>query len=430
MRAHITKSAVRATDRAASPNPVTRFRGTSRSHLRHTGLPRESLGRPPEPGEAEADVMARSALSGSPLPQVRHGFSGAGTLSPPGGVAVSPGSLLDRQTRQYFEPRFGHDFSGVRVHHDADAHAAAATLDASAFTVGDHVFFGSERYAPHSPSGRALLAHELAHVVQQRQTGVVRVQRQPAQAGPARVLVQAGPPRRVPVKWGPVQGGAVQAAQIDRIDKLVDQFEATSDEKQRITIAENILTEIERLAAAPDTDTQTEALLRSQAATLRAGLRHAKEERSTVKRAGMAAGATVLVGGGPEDPAADVVAGVVFFGVLIAGLFAAAPKPDLRQVREAVDQVKDSVARLAEQAEDVATAALMTAAGNVVHDHIVNEAKELAVALGLAATAAGVTREMVCDMLRRMAAQTRRTDTEKWKKIIATQKGLGCRHHR
>jgi hypothetical protein len=388
--------------------------------------------------------MARSALSGSPLPLVQHGFSGPGALSPPDGVAASSGGLLDAETRQYFEPRFGHDFSGVRVHHDAGARAAATTLDASAFTVGDHLFFGSERYAPHSPSGRALLAHELAHVVQQRQTGVVSVQRQPAQAepvrvpveagparrvpveaGPARrVPVEAGPARRVPVKAGPVQGGAVQAAQVDRINKLVDQFEAASDEKQRLTIAENILTEIDRLAAAPDTDTQTEALLRSQAAALRVELRKAKEEGSSLKHAGVAAGGVVVVGGGPEDVPADVVATVVFFGILIAGLFAVAPKPDLHKVQEALDQVKDALAQLVE------SAALMTAAGNVVHDHIVKEATKLAIALGLAATAAGVTREMLCDMLRRMADQTRRSDTEKWKKIIATQKGLGCRRHR
>ena len=230
--------------------------------------------------------------------------------------------------------------------------------------------------------------------------------------------MEAGPPRRVPVKAGPVQGGAVQAAQVDRINKLVDQFEAASDEKQRLKIAENILTEIESLAAAPDTDTQTEALLLSQAAVLRAELSKAKEGGSPLKHAGVVGGGVVLVGGGPEDVPADVVAAVVFFGVLIAALFALAPKPDLEKVREAVDQVKDSLT------------SLMTAVGGVVHDYIVNEARDLAIALGLATTAAGVTREILCDMLRRMADQARRTDSEKWKKIIATQKGLGCRRHR
>ena len=66
------------------------------------------------------------------------------------------------------EARFGVDFSGVRVHDDARAAASAAELDAAAFTVGDDVVFGSGRYEPGGYEGRRLLAHELAHTVQQR----------------------------------------------------------------------------------------------------------------------------------------------------------------------------------------------------------------------------------------------------------------------
>ena len=256
MRAHITKLGAQAADRVASPGSVARFHGISRSHQplgsRTTALLREDSGRSPGLSEAEADVMARSALSGSAVALARRGFLGTGAPPPPGSFAASPGHLLDTGTRQYFESRFGHDFSRVRVHHDADAHTAAAALGANAFTVGDHVFFASERYAPHGESGRALLAHELAHVVQQRQTGVVAVQRQPLRAGPVHAEpISAGPVHAVPVRAGPVQGGAVQAAQVDRINKLVDLFKATSDEKQRLAIAENILTEIDRLAVCP-----------------------------------------------------------------------------------------------------------------------------------------------------------------------------------
>ena len=65
------------------------------------------------------------------------------------------------------EPRFGHDFSRVRVHTDAKAVESSQSVHALAYTVGSHVVFGSGHYAPHTSSGRQLLAHELAHVVQQ-----------------------------------------------------------------------------------------------------------------------------------------------------------------------------------------------------------------------------------------------------------------------
>ena len=65
------------------------------------------------------------------------------------------------------EPRFGHDFGKVRVHADQQAGESAQALDARAYTVGPDVVFAPGQYAPGSPSTNALLAHELAHVVQQ-----------------------------------------------------------------------------------------------------------------------------------------------------------------------------------------------------------------------------------------------------------------------
>jgi len=78
------------------------------------------------------------------------------------------GEALDKDTRSYFEPRFGTDFSKVRVHSDARAANAATDIQARAFTLGNHVAFGAGEYAPATTSGRKLLAHELTHVVQQR----------------------------------------------------------------------------------------------------------------------------------------------------------------------------------------------------------------------------------------------------------------------
>ncbi len=82
-------------------------------------------------------------------------------------VLRSPGAPLDRETRAFFEPRFGHDFSRVRVHTDGKAAAAAAAVNALAYTVGQSVVFGVGRYAPHTKEGQGLLAHELVHTVQQ-----------------------------------------------------------------------------------------------------------------------------------------------------------------------------------------------------------------------------------------------------------------------
>jgi hypothetical protein len=81
-------------------------------------------------------------------------------------VLRSPGQPLDPSTRAFFEPRFGRDLSFVRIHTDAQAAASAHSVRSNAYTVGCHVVFGAGRYGPDG-NGRHLLAHELAHVVQQ-----------------------------------------------------------------------------------------------------------------------------------------------------------------------------------------------------------------------------------------------------------------------
>lgn len=84
---------------------------------------------------------------------------------------ASPGQPLDGSVRAELEPRFGHDFSRVRVHTDARAAESAGALHARAFTFGQDVVFGPGRYQPGSFAGRSLIGHELAHVVQQRRAG-------------------------------------------------------------------------------------------------------------------------------------------------------------------------------------------------------------------------------------------------------------------
>jgi len=88
-----------------------------------------------------------------------------------GGVEQSPGRLLEPSVRRRMESRFGYDFGQVRVHDDATAYAAAAGVDAHAFTVGRHIGFAPGQLRPGSSDGDRLLAHELAHVIQQDAVG-------------------------------------------------------------------------------------------------------------------------------------------------------------------------------------------------------------------------------------------------------------------
>jgi hypothetical protein len=82
-------------------------------------------------------------------------------------VLRAPGQPLDTSTRAFFEPRLRHDFSRVRVHADEEASESARSVGALAYTSGHHIVFRAGQYAPGGSFGRRLLAHELAHVVQQ-----------------------------------------------------------------------------------------------------------------------------------------------------------------------------------------------------------------------------------------------------------------------
>lgn len=105
-----------------------------------------------------------------------------------------PGQPLDSATRAFVEPRFGHDFSRVRVHADARAADSASAVNALAYTVGNHVVFGAGQFSPGTASGMNLLAHELAHVTQQGD-------------GPA------GPPQRVSSPGDPSERSAETLAE-------------------------------------------------------------------------------------------------------------------------------------------------------------------------------------------------------------------------
>src|SRR5579872_2468031 len=95
------------------------------------------------------------------------------------GLSLSGGQALAAEARAVMEPSFGFDFSQVRIHTGPEADHASRALDANAFCVGDEIAFADGRFDPAGAEGRTLLAHELAHVVQNRRFG-------PSQSGVSR----------------------------------------------------------------------------------------------------------------------------------------------------------------------------------------------------------------------------------------------------
>lgn len=80
------------------------------------------------------------------------------------------GTPLPNTTNQFFSSRFRQDFSGVKIHTGKDAADSAKAINAHAYTIGNHIVFNENKYQPESYTGKQLLAHELTHVVQQRQS--------------------------------------------------------------------------------------------------------------------------------------------------------------------------------------------------------------------------------------------------------------------
>lgn len=101
------------------------------------------------------------------------------------------GKPLERSVRSFMEARFGHDFSGTRVHEGAEPAAMTKAIAARAFTWRSEVYFAAGEYRPQSEDGRRMIAHELAHVIQQ--TGFRRPRATAALRGPVRPGAEAAP---------------------------------------------------------------------------------------------------------------------------------------------------------------------------------------------------------------------------------------------
>ncbi len=116
-----------------------------------------------------------------------NGFDASPELENQLAAGRGRGSPLPGEVRAYMEPRFGADFSGVRVHTGGEAGQINRSIQAQAFTHGQDIYLGAGRYEPGTDAGKRLLAHELTHVVQQSGPAVqragesgLRVSRSPA----------------------------------------------------------------------------------------------------------------------------------------------------------------------------------------------------------------------------------------------------------
>ena len=145
--------------------------------------PKLKIGQPNDKYEQEADrvadqVMAMSSntnISGTPLRVQRltgQATGGVDTTVPTSvdRMLASSGRPMNPVLQQDMGQRFGYDFSQIRIHTGSEADRSAQSINARAYTVGQHVVMADGQYAPNSSTGRRLLAHELTHTIQQRQS--------------------------------------------------------------------------------------------------------------------------------------------------------------------------------------------------------------------------------------------------------------------
>ena len=132
----------------------------------HSSLAKSSLsGGPPGQLSGRANrIVDREPANGHAVQRKRLQGSESGGVAVPSSVHEvlrSPGQPLDSVTRAFMEPRFGFDFSHVRVHVGSAAEKSARDVNAQAYTVGRNIVFGRASFAPNTHEGRHLLAHEL-----------------------------------------------------------------------------------------------------------------------------------------------------------------------------------------------------------------------------------------------------------------------------
>src|SRR4051794_22379832 len=160
----------------------------------------------------EADIVAEQQDTQVAAPRAIH------EVLHDSGQPLAPG------LRAFMEPRFGQDFSTVRVHADREAEEWAAGLGARAFTLGDHISFGANEYAPETRPGRSLIAHELAHVTQNRFATVGAAAVEPVSSHAEAEANRAGHLAGIGLPAGPLtarHAGVALTATSDRVVPLI-----------------------------------------------------------------------------------------------------------------------------------------------------------------------------------------------------------------
>jgi hypothetical protein len=154
-----------------------------------------TISNPGDADEKEADDVARKVSNGESTEI--HGIGSTINRKGEGSAETTPefqsklesskggGQSLNDSTRSEMESKMGADFSGVKVHTGANSHAMNQEVSAKAFTHGNDVYFRDGEYNPSSSGGRKLIAHELAHTVQQLETGTPNLVQRQRDYGPA-----------------------------------------------------------------------------------------------------------------------------------------------------------------------------------------------------------------------------------------------------
>jgi hypothetical protein len=358
-------------------------------------------------------------------------------------VLRSPGESLDRASRAYFEPRFGHDFSQVRIHAGERAAESARAVHALAYTVGSDIVFAAGHYSPTSEIGRRLLAHELTHVVQQGKSWPRAAVQLAADGANATAPASA----------------VASASTTTRLFTLIDGLENVHANAQQELVAgeadpqiqEHVQTlgatlEQMRVVAAGDDETLKQQVLAGFTSTHLEQAEVVASSSEITQQSGVAIAKKALHVSNPQDQAeveADHVAEAVMSGRPTLSI--AVPPPTARRWvlnRQLGEQLvaagTGTLIMDAEVAPEtgppgwvvggvVALAALamigvgllMSAPGNVADTGIMAEAQAM--------IAAGTATD-ICDALAKLMAAT--SDSARKLKIKATQKAKGCRHSR
>ena len=192
-KSSLTRSAAEKKDRPLDTSYVTgphSIQGPFFSFASTAIQPKLSINQPGDKYEQEADAMADTVMR-MPQPDLiqrkcahcqeeeekkklqrkesnQQSVSVNESLAGYIGGLKSGGKPLSKELRNFYEPRFGYDFSNVRIHDDATASQSAKSINALAYTHANNIVFSSGQYSPQTYAGKKLLGHELTHVVQQK----------------------------------------------------------------------------------------------------------------------------------------------------------------------------------------------------------------------------------------------------------------------